>query len=967
MRGPLAALTTLRETGGNAQASGSATIKTTQKPKKSQISGYLHAMVMLFCFGILLGTTYTEQQPYVYSGSHQALMIAVKESQALAVASVDDVWTWIQDVVSGIGGEGIESINANCQYDTFNSQEVVIDGVTYTLGKPSYDTSSCDPEDISFVTGSMNEVYLTGNHQLLSFGIFSMRSVPQYPVKKSVKDARHSLLKVRSSQIQPLNPLSDDKIVEVCDANWGKCLHRDGFYGQAGSTFGWIGREVDNYYTFQEGSNAFMILPPAVARPVTVNPCYTYHEVGPTSNPTGMPSMAGGPADPPAPAPAPAPGPAPGPVPNRRLADAAATDTGGQRFVAQPGNPSWPYNISNVTLSNCEYKWVSTGYDIRLTCLSLENRKPTPLVSYLARRQGEDDVSALLTTYFGCNSIFSVDSSDMAKLYVTSDKCLESNILGDLAYGVFFSTANQDLWIRQSVEGVLQLQAHNYIDDNTRILRVYFITRSLGREQLFYTVITVEFHLNVDGSIDSSVKATYVPMIMFQYGYEGYEWRVKDVFRFEIMMLVIFVLFTLREIYQLITKRLVWLLPVNIRMKFIKEKIYPTGPVADSAAATGAATTTVAGNRKKPTSATIPEPVTGSGQGQGQGHQQEQGAQRTRGGIIPVMIRPSNYDSIKEGSNDNDESSKLNSSNHQSSSPMKSQSQSLSHPPADLVEDLENQSNDPSVIAKKPSELVSGSDRLDVDQLVEDVNEMVDEIGDAIEDMIDDYTPDSDEVHDMLDWATIAVITVAIIYRINYIKSATHLHTFLMNLEEERTYDEHVEQIVAKFAHIERQDQTIHLIAIAVIAIGMLQFFRYLSFNKRFGIVTTTIAASTSDLLPVLVIFVSIVIAYAVLASEIYGIQMPEYSTVQTSLAALFIVLLGNFDYYSSKIPSPPHSPPPHPHTSPPSPHLFSSLPNLFRSGSCKSCGNSNILLVICCGDSFHFIEYGSCCDLHCL
>jgi len=85
----------------------------------------------------------------------------------------------------------------------------------------------------------------------------------------------------------------------------------------------------------------------------------------------------------------------------------------------------------------------------------------------------------------------------------------------------------------------------------------------------------------------------------------------------------------------------------------------------------------------------------------------------------------------------------------------------------------------------------------------------------------------------------------------------------------------------------------------------MLQFFRYLSFNKRFGIVTTTIAASTGDLLPVLVIFVSIVIAYAILASEIYGIQLSEYSTVQTSLAALFIMLLGNFDYYAMQDVSP--------------------------------------------------------------
>ena len=43
--------------------------------------------------------------------------------------------------------------------------------------------------------------------------------------------------------------------------------------------------------------------------------------------------------------------------------------------------------------------------------------------------------------------------------------------------------------------------------------------------------------------------------------------------------------------------------------------------------------------------------------------------------------------------------------------------------------------------------------------------------------------------------------------------------------------------------------------------------FRYLSFNKRFGIVKSTITASTGDLLPVLIIFESIVISYAILTS----------------------------------------------------------------------------------------------------
>jgi hypothetical protein len=805
------------------------------KPKRSQISGYFHALVMLFCFGILLGTTYTEQQPYVYSSSHQALMLAIKQSDALSVGTVEDIWTWIDAVISSTGGDGVDSINANCQYDSFNSQEVVIDGVTYTLEKPSYQSNSCDENNMNFVIGSENEVYLTGNHQLLSFGIFSLRSVPQYPVQNSVRRAKKSQIKVRSSEVAPLNPVRDDKVVELCDAPWGRCLYRDGFDGEAGSTFNWIGREIDGYYAFQEGSSSFMILPPEVTYPVTIQPCFTYR---------------------------------------------SDNNSVQQQFIVQPGNPLWSGNISNITLESCGYKWISTGYTIRETCLSLSNSKPIPIVAYLARQEGLDEVYPLLNSYFGCSALFSVSSQQMKALYVSSDKCLESNILGDRAYGVFVSTENQDLWIRQSVVATLQLQAHKYFDDNTRVVRIYFITRSLGREQLFYTIITVEYAIGVDGKIVCQVTATYVPMIMFQYGYGEYEWRVKDVYRFEMMLLIIFVLFTAREIYQLVTKRLIWLLPDRMRRWFQRSA----------------------------------EGKRGKGEGEGNGGNESDEPEKkqipnfvrsARVGIAPVRVRPSE---TMEAGGENGGSSMIQMMTIDDCEGEGAQGRSFSDPHRQQCPSGsgEGKQDSPSphtpVITHKPSQLLSEpSERLDVEHLVEEMNEMVDDLGEAIEDIIEDYTPDSDGMHDLLDWLTIAVITIGIIYRVDYVKSAAALHTYLMNLEDEGTYDDHLEQIVAQFADIESQDQAIHLIAIAVIAVGMLQFFRYLSFSQRFGIVTTTMAASANDLLPVLVIFVSIVIAYAILASEIYGIQMEEYSTVQSSLAALFIVLLGNFDYYSSK------------------------------------------------------------------
>ena len=62
-------------------------------------------------------------------------------------------------------------------------------------------------------------------------------------------------------------------------------------------------------------------------------------------------------------------------------------------------------------------------------------------------------------------------------------------------------------------------------------------------------------------------------MIMFYYGYDGYEWRSKDIFRLEIMLLILFVLFTIHEIYQLITIILFVFLPKSLKSKFSEKVI----------------------------------------------------------------------------------------------------------------------------------------------------------------------------------------------------------------------------------------------------------------------------------------------------------------------------------------------------------------------------------------------------------
>jgi hypothetical protein len=92
------------------------------------------------------------------------------------------------------------------------------------------------------------------------------------------------------------------------------------------------------------------------------------------------------------------------------------------------------------------------------------------------------------------------------------------------------------------------------------------------------------------------------------------------------------------------------------------------------------------------------------------------------------------------------------------------------------------------------------------------------------------------------------------------------------------------------------------IISLFVVVIGLIQFFRYLSFDRRFGIVTDTIMTSFRDLIPVLIIFSVVCISYAVLGAAIYGQDLIAFQSIGASMSSLFLMILGQFDgYYDSE------------------------------------------------------------------
>jgi hypothetical protein len=445
-----------------------------------------------------------------------------------------------------------------------------------------------------------------------------------------------------------------------------------------------------------------------------------------------------------------------------------------------------------MSLSDCQTIWLSSGTDLRVSCYELLSVQPSPSLAYFAREEfGFEEVDSLFDLYFGCNFLTEQDSQALDSFYVHSPTALESSLDGGLSHGLFLSTDFQLKWILDSTSSLLQLRAHQFIDENTLSVMVYFITRSLGRDQLFYTMNEVTLTLDTDGSIQSEVQTVFVPIVGYQYGYGGYPWLFQDVFLMELILGVLFLLFTLRETYQLMTWRVIPL------CRWLSSS---SSPVPSSV--------------EGPPS---PEQIQG---------------QRSR------------------------------------------QLQSL------------------ATHLQKMGSFLDG-----------DGDEGPNQVG-----FVDEYESDGKLYHDFLDWVTVAAILSRFIFRWRYVTEASALHAILTKLEEENDFSSHTKQIAGFFRSLHSLDASFHLLSIAVVFVVTLQFFRYLSFDPRCRIIVTTLQTSLSGLLPVLTIFLVILIAYAVIASGIYGIVIPEYATYDSSLAALFLMLLGDWNYTGRKCYSPPLS-----------------------------------------------------------
>jgi ABC-type uncharacterized transport system fused permease/ATPase subunit len=116
--------------------------------------------------------------------------------------------------------------------------------------------------------------------------------------------------------------------------------------------------------------------------------------------------------------------------------------------------------------------------------------------------------------------------------------------------------------------------------------------------------------------------------------------------------------------------------------------------------------------------------------------------------------------------------------------------------------------------------------------------------------------------------------------------------------EDRSRHETNFSVTLSQFSDIEACEVNVYIISLAMVLISVVQFFRYLEFDARFGIVARTLRQSLWVLLPVLIVFITILSTYAVMGTCLYGKFLPEWSTLYNSLGSLFLLILGEFEGY---------------------------------------------------------------------
>jgi hypothetical protein len=853
----------------------------------------------------LLVTVYIQQQSYKFIDSNHGIQenlfisTSSSSSQFDEITSLDLIWNWIDKLIEKFAPSTMKDLNSNCDY-LVNQQTVVIDGLQYLLFDPTLQIQSCY-KNIFYIRsqGMRRKVYITGNNQILSFGMFMKRSYP----KRSVHGSSGEIPMIISSEetYQTPNARYDPKFIEICsieskdDSNSAstsfsyRCVLNDGAQGEPGSTLNWSGEEINDVMAFQNDSQSYLYLK---GHSSTLVPCYSLSSLGQLSQVT----------------------------------------------ISNNKTISWTPTSSSSTsqsITNCSLIWLTSGNSLRSKCLHVLNHQYTPRDSFMGAILGATTVTSIYDLHFDCTNLVKYPLPLVNQWFYQSEDTIRVDLTlpnHEKFYGNFFSASDEFIWLGEGISLSTLLQFHEYLDKNTRQFIIFIVLRNLGDHELFYSLITLTFHISSTGYMTKSYSSIFIPIVQYDYGLDGYPWLFKDVAISEIFLGFVLFLLLIKIFYQLgiafrdgIIPRFRQIRRVQRRKSALRDLSLDSFDPAPTpswktyldelwrsltggggrlfSSPQGILPTHDVDEEIPPVINSPPSPevhetheVSNHQSSQSQSVELEGieiSSRKGVGSLFPVLLED-------EGEEDKEEERRGEEEEDFSSIQMiqipPTHSGGGDPPPASphLRNPLRSL---PSGESFSSSRLKRSASQRRKSILISIADESLKQVK-----LIVFLTWDL-----ILDLCALVILFLMLSYRLHFIQSCQEFHQFIIQLStQEIDTASTVERIISDFQFLFLYLYLLKIISLAAVLFGISHFFMRTSQGKRLGIVTRTITKSLQDLIPLLFIFMTLLIAYATLGTEIYGAQLREWSNLFQSMSTLFIMILGNYDTYHDSKPLPP-------------------------------------------------------------
>jgi hypothetical protein len=812
------------------------------------------AILSIFSLLFYLLTISSEIDPSRYIDTTTSIFQRLNLNDAYAIEELSEVLPWLSTLTSDIGGRTHENIKSLCSYDNPNQQTISYQSYNLTIVDPRIPSSPC-PYDVNLFNKE-RMVSLNGNNQLLTFALYFSRSNYQSTGKEDgITDSKTSKYK----SYLP-NPRHDPYYIEILIVPWGLCILTDGKFHSLGSTFNWNSRYVESELAFQFNSSAYI-------NGTLYYPCYGYI----TNN-----------------------------------------ETGDDELIS--GDP-FHTNLDDIhdaekDYSNKQIIWIVKALDYYIRCLDVMS-SAQPIMAYLTSYNNKTSYYELdyLST---CTQILATSPSNLTNHYIYDNE-FHDNKITPKKFGTFFECSSELDWLISAHTQLTREYLMDSLNDFTRSLDVYALSRNLGHQNLFYSLTTITFTFNDNGEIRVTSNINYSPIIQFTYGTtsltsndagtESSGYVPKRLFLttyvLEVVYLILFAIYTLFTINKFIQK----FYTVYMTLRSIT-------PLSSGRA------TPLDGNHLS--ALEMVQEYGGSGTDTTQrGQQQQQQLPWERQG---------------NGNGDSKKNEEVKVVHFVVDSPdLENQQLSLTHQP-NTVLGQHDPEDDPTAASasaaatqeyqKNSKELAKTIEKHTIAHHVQHDHLHLTRRHSQQSSSPPPLSSSSSSspyltylriilfpftLNDLLDTVTLTAVVLCIIYRVLYLQKSLEIHDILVNLDIELgAYDSELENILHSLLRL----GVLEIIYVNVIAVTvgvlLLQFFRYISFDERLAMISLTIYESLSLLFPVLLVFIVVLGSYAVIGQAIYGKLLVEFSTTYHALNTLFFFVLGDTGaYYLSTPPLP--------------------------------------------------------------